>query len=84
MGLANRVSAPGQALEEAVALAESIVGFPQTCLRHDRRSVHEQHGRDLDDALGNEWRHGQFALESETLAGARRFAAGRGRHGAFD
>jgi enoyl-CoA hydratase len=82
MGLANRVSAPGRALGEAVVLAEAIAAFPQTCLRHDRMSAHEQHGQALPDAIANEWRHGRFALDSETVAGAARFAAGEGRHGA--
>ena len=83
MGLANRVSAPGQALEEAVELAERLAEFPQTCLRHDRLSVYEQHHRTLADALVNEWQHARHALERETVAGAQRFAAGEGRHGSF-
>ncbi len=83
MGLANRVSASGQALQEAVALAEQLAAFPQTCLRHDRLSVYEQHDRSVSDALANEWQHGRYALEQETVAGAKRFAAGEGRHGSF-
>jgi enoyl-CoA hydratase len=84
IGLANRVSAPGQAVSEAVALAEHIARFPQTCMRHDRLSAYEQHGLAMPDALVNEWRHGQYALDGETVAGAARFAAGEGRHGRFD
>jgi enoyl-CoA hydratase len=84
MGLANRVCAPGRALPEAVALAERLAAFPQVCLRHDRLSAYEQEHRTVDDALVNEFRHGRFALESEAVAGASRFAAGEGRHGAFD
>jgi enoyl-CoA hydratase len=83
MGMANRVSAPGQALDEAVALAEQIARFPQTCMRHDRLSAYEQHGLPMPDALADEWRHGQYALDSETVAGASRFASGEGRHGLF-
>jgi enoyl-CoA hydratase/carnithine racemase len=83
MGLANRVSEPGRALEEAVTLAEQLAAFPQTCLRHDRLSVYEQHDRSVPDALANEWRHGRYALERETVPGAQRFAAGEGRHGSF-
>jgi enoyl-CoA hydratase len=83
MGLANRVSAPGRALDEAVGLAERLAAFPQTCLRHDRLSAYEQHDRPLDHALAHEWWHGRFALERETVAGAQRFAAGEGRHGSF-
>jgi enoyl-CoA hydratase len=84
MGLANRVSAPGAALAEAVTLAEQLAGFPQTCLREDRLSSYGQHGLDLDDALALEWKHGLRSLSADTLAGATRFAGGAGRHGAFD
>ena len=84
MGLANRVSAPGQALAEAVTLAEQVARFPQTCMRHDRLSAYEQDGLAMADALANEWRHGSYALDSETVAGATRFASGEGRHGRFD
>ncbi|MGH3734121.1 MAG: crotonase/enoyl-CoA hydratase family protein [Micromonosporaceae bacterium] len=83
IGLANRVSAAGAALDEAVALAEQLAGFPQTCLRRDRLSVHEQVGLSLDAAIGNEWQHGLVSLATDTLPGAARFAAGEGRHGAF-
>ena len=37
MGLANRVVADGEGLDTARALAHSIAGFPQRCLRADRR-----------------------------------------------
>lgn len=84
MGLANRVAKADSALEEAVALAEQIAGFPQTCMRQDRLSVHEQHDMSLPDAIDNEWRHGLTSLASDTLAGATRFATGKGRHGNFD
>lgn len=84
MGLANRVSAPGGALEEALALAARIAAFPQTCLREDRLSSYEQHGLDLDEALAVEWRHGLSSLAADTLEGASRFAGGAGRHGAFE
>jgi enoyl-CoA hydratase len=83
-GLVNRVCAAGQALDVAVELAEQLAAFPQTCLRHDRLSVYEQHGRAVPDALANEWEHGQHALREETVEGARRFTAGAGRHGSFD
>jgi enoyl-CoA hydratase len=84
IGLANRVSAPGACLDEAVDLARSLLAFPQTCLREDRLSVHEQHGRGLDAALANEWEHGVRSLAGGALEGAARFAAGEGRHGRFD
>jgi len=81
MGLANRVSAPGAALAEAVALAEELAELPQTCLRHDRLAAYEQHGQPLDRALDTEWDHGEVSL-LEALSGAARFASGEGRSGA--
>ncbi|HWJ81373.1 MAG TPA: crotonase/enoyl-CoA hydratase family protein [Nocardioides sp.] len=81
MGLANRVAAAGDALDEAVALAEQLAALPQTCLRQDRLSAHEQHGLSLDEAIANEWRHGEVSLSADTLAGAARFVGGEGRHG---
>ncbi|MGC0314466.1 crotonase/enoyl-CoA hydratase family protein [Kitasatospora acidiphila] len=84
IGLANRLSAPGAALSEAVALAEQLAGFPQTCLRQDRLSLYEQHGLPLGQALANEWRRGEVSLAADTVAGASRFAQGSGRHGAFE
>lgn len=82
MGLANRVSAPGAALEEAVALAEQIAAFPQLCMRQDRLSSYEQHGLPLDRALDVEWVHGGRSL-LEAMTGAARFRDGAGRGGAF-
>jgi enoyl-CoA hydratase len=83
MGLANRVSAPGNVLAEAVELAEQLAGFPQTCLRQDRLSSYEQESLPLDDAIANEWRRGMTSLV-DTFDGAGRFASGLGRHGRFD
>ena len=84
MGLANRVSAPGKALEEAMVLAAQLAAFPQTCLRQDRLSSYGQHGLDLDAAIALEWKHGLVSLSADTLDGASRFAGGAGRHGAFE
>ncbi|MFB7171539.1 crotonase/enoyl-CoA hydratase family protein [Streptomyces sp. NPDC056254] len=84
MGLVNRLVPPGEARRTAERLAHEIARFPQTCLRHDRLSVREQHGLGEREALAAEHRHGLAALTSgETQAGADRFAAGAGRHGSF-
>jgi enoyl-CoA hydratase len=83
IGLANRVVPTGTAREAAETLAAELAHFPQLCLRHDRLSAYEQHDLPLEQALANELRHGLVALEHEALAGAERFAAGEGRHGAF-
>ena len=84
MGLANRLVAPGEALDAAIELANQLAGFPQRCMRADRRSAVEQWGLDIDQALRNETRIGLEVIRSgETAEGARRFAQGAGRHGAF-
>jgi enoyl-CoA hydratase len=83
MGLANRLTEPGGALDGAVALAHELAALPQLCLRSDRRSSYEQWGLSLDDALRNEFERGAATIASgETLEGASRFASGAGRHGA--
>lgn len=82
-GLVNRLVEEGQALSAAVELAGQLAALPQVCLRTDRRSVHEQWGLDLRDALANETRLGLIPIAAgETRAGAARFAEGAGRHGA--
>ena len=83
MGLVNRLVPPGTALAEAMVLARQLAALPQTCLRNDRRSVLWQWGLDEEDALAAEARLGRQTIGSgETAAGASRFAAGAGRHGA--
>ena len=82
MGLANRLTEPGEALEGAVTLARTIAAFPQKCMRSDRLSVYEQWSRDWDSAMRNEFRRGSEVVASgETISGASRFAGGDGRHG---
>jgi enoyl-CoA hydratase/carnithine racemase len=84
IGLANRVVPTGTCREAAEALAHELARFPQLCLRHDRLSAYEQHDLGLEEALANELRHGNVALEHEAAEGAARFAGGAGRHGAFE
>jgi enoyl-CoA hydratase len=84
MGLANRLTAPGSALSGALELAHQLAGFPQGCMRSDRRSSYEQWDLTMAEAMANETRLGLEVIESgETLAGATRFAEGEGRHGRF-
>lgn len=85
IGLANRVAPHGQALAVAVALAKEIAAFPQTCLRNDRLSAIEQWDLEESAAIDNEIARGMATLRSgETVAGAKRFAGGEGRHGHFE
>ncbi len=85
IGLANRLTPPGGALEAARSLAARISSFPQRCLRSDRMVAIGQWDAALGEALAVETLAGLEVIESgETQEGARRFAAGAGRHGAFD
>jgi enoyl-CoA hydratase len=81
MGLVDRVVPRGQARAAAERLAAELAMLPQAALRADRMSAYEQHDLDLQAALANELRRGEVAI-AEALAGAARFAAGAGRHGA--
>jgi enoyl-CoA hydratase/carnithine racemase len=82
IGLANRIAAPGQALAVAKQLAHELARLPQMALRSDRLSAIEQWGLGWEQAVLNEYRLGIATIDSgETEAGARRFAAGSGRHG---
>jgi len=83
MGLANRLTEPGRALDGARELARELASLPQNCLRSDRRSSYDQWSLSLEDALARETELGLEVIRSgETLEGASRFAAGEGRHGA--
>jgi enoyl-CoA hydratase len=82
MGLANRLTDPGGALDAAMALANELAALPQGCLRSDRKSTMDQWDLDLSDAIRHETELGLAVIRSgETQAGAARFAAGAGRHG---
>lgn len=82
MGLANRLVDQGRALAAAKELALSLAGFPWQALVSDRKAVLE--GMDMTDEAAklNEFRLGVRTIESgESVAGAKRFASGEGRHG---
>ncbi len=84
VGLVNRLVEPGESLEAALALAADLASFPQSCLRADRHSALSQWSLDWGTALAEETRGGREVIRSgETEEGARRFAAGAGRHGRF-
>ena len=82
-GLANRVVPHGGARDAAERLASELAGFPQTCMRNDRRSVRQQEGRSETDAMTFELGVGLESLASDAQTGASRFTHGSGRHGAF-
>ncbi len=82
MGLVNRLVPAGRARTAAEELAAGIARFPSTCLRNDRLSAIEQAGLPERAALANELARGLESLRADGVAGAARFAAGAGRHGA--
>ena len=83
IGLANRVVPAGAGRAAAEALARELAAFPQACLRADRRSAVDGLGLPLEEAFRRELAGGVEVLP-EAAEGARRFASGEGRHGAFD
>lgn len=84
MGLANRVVPKGKSREAAEELAAQIAAFPQVTMRNDRLSAYEQWSLPFDEAMKNELRRGNDSRASGVIAqGAKRFASGEGRHGAF-
>lgn len=84
IGLAEKLTPHGQARAEAEALAREIARFPQEAVRADRRSIIENRGLPVREALKNEWANGLEAIRREGVAGAGRFRDGAGRHGSFD
>jgi enoyl-CoA hydratase len=83
-GLANRVVEDGTSRQEAENLARQIARFPQTCMKNDRRSAHEQFGMSLKEAIDKEFEIGLETLGSgEFLTGSTKFSEGRGKHGSF-
>ena len=84
MGLANRVVPDGKSLEAAMEIADQLAAFPQMCMNSDRQSAYEQWNMSFEEALINENRLGRAVMRSgETVAGASRFASGKGRGGSF-
>jgi enoyl-CoA hydratase len=85
IGLINRVVPTGATRAAAVALAETISGFPLNAMTSDRRSAYEGLDLPLEEALQHEHQLGARTIASgETQVGAARFAGGAGRHGSFD
>jgi enoyl-CoA hydratase len=80
IGLIDRVVDDGRALDDAIALAETIAAFPFSCVLADRMSLLEGIGRPLEEGLALEAKRGVQVLYEASL-GAARFAAGAGRHG---
>lgn len=85
IGLANRLVAPGETLEAAVALATDLADFPQDCMRTDLASARHAHDTSLEEGLLAEHDRGERLLAGDEIAeGLHRFRDGAGRHGTFE
>jgi len=83
IGLCEYVVPEGQARSKAEEIAHDIARFPQGCMRADVASAKASYGMDLADALENEYVRSKAMVAAEGIAGARRFAGGKGRSGDF-
>ncbi len=83
IGLAERVVKPGTARAGAEAMAAEIARFPQACMRADRQSAYAAWGKGMREGLALEWASSAAILKAEGIAGAARFASGKGRGGDF-
>lgn len=84
IGLCEKVVAEGEARAAAEAMAREIARFPQEAVLADRRSIIENRGLPVREALKNEWVNGVQAVYNQGVAGAGRFRDGAGRSGDFD
>ncbi len=84
IGACEKVVPNGQSRQSAEAMAHEIARFPQECVRADRRSVYLQHGLPVREALESEWKNSHGIVDAEGIAGATRFANGKGRHGDYE
>src|SRR5437660_2825436 len=82
IGACEHVVPNGKCREFAEAMAHEIARFPQACERADRRPAYSQEGLTLREAMRKEWYNGFPTFVAEGAEGARRFASGKGRHGA--
>jgi enoyl-CoA hydratase len=82
LGLVNRLTPKGEALNAAVALARELAAFPQIAMRNDRMAAIQQWFMSEREAMESEVRYGLATFASgEPLEGAKRFVSGDGRHG---
>ncbi|KMW58039.1 Enoyl-CoA hydratase [Candidatus Rhodobacter oscarellae] len=83
IGLCERVVPDGEARAAAEAMAHEIARFPSGAMLADRASIRGGHGLPPAQALRAEWARGLDAARHQGIAGAGRFAGGKGRGGDF-
>ncbi len=83
IGMCERVTAKGTSRQVAESIAQEIAKFPQECMLADRDSAYRQWHLPVRDAMRQEYLGGLACLRNEGVAGAGRFAGGKGRHGDY-
>ena len=83
IGACEHVVPDGGSREFAEAMAHEIARFPQACMRSDRLSAYRAWGKSVREGLESEWATSASIVKAEGIAGAERFAKGKGRHGDF-
>lgn len=80
-GLVNYLVKDKDIKDAAIELAQRIASYPQICLQSDRMLAYRGINMPLADAMEMEFAKGTDVIRSgETLEGARRFAAQKGRN----
>mgnify|MGYP001305531072 CR=1 FL=1 len=82
-GLATRLVPNGGAPAAGGGVGRQNAGFSPIALPSDRRSAYEQADYGLAAAIAREAELATEARRKEAMAGAKRFADGKGRHGSF-
>ncbi len=80
-GLADRRTAKGEAAECAIALADTLAGFPQSAMLCDRHSAISQWDYPEAEAIEREVEGAREAFRDAFQSGATSFVSGAGRHG---
>jgi enoyl-CoA hydratase len=84
IGLCEKVVPPGQARAAAETMALEVAHFPQACVRALGPPIGlSPVGKVGAPGLESEWSTSAAIVEAEGIAGATRFAEGKGRHGDF-
>lgn len=72
------------ALGQAIQVANSLVKFPQECLKIDRDSTYNSaYNKVYEDLLKDKRKTSKSTLIKDAVEGAKKFFSGLGKHGKF-
>ena len=85
-GIANQLVPHGAAFGVALNTARELNRYPQECLKADRKSAYYATfaSKSLEESLMYEIENGLNIVSKESIAGAKKFASGLGKHGKFN